>query len=119
MLDKLTDWACELDRFLRRRDFAIGRTADGYLDRRFGIRRHTVAALLWPAALVFFAVMATANPRRSVWAAAVGTNRLPCSGEGVGAQHPEQGVSPLGPGAGIGSRFVSRHRDGLICAETV
>jgi hypothetical protein len=71
--EKLTRWAGRLDDTLRLRDFAAGRTAGGFLDRTFGIRRHTIWALLLPSATCFFAVLATPNLHRFVWAIATAT----------------------------------------------
>src|SRR5215831_9985381 len=67
----VTKLACELDDFLRKRDFASGRTAGGFLHRHFGIDRHTVWAILLPTAACFFAVLATPNRVRFAWASIV------------------------------------------------
>src|SRR4051812_19881396 len=70
LLEKLTRWAGDLDNAARLRDFAAGRTAGGFLDRHFGIRRHTIWALVLPSAACFFAVLATPNLPRFAWAIA-------------------------------------------------
>jgi hypothetical protein len=66
----LTSSTNSLDNFFRMHDLGAGRTAGGYLDRHLGIRRHTMAVLLLPAAVVFFAVLATPNLSRFVIALA-------------------------------------------------
>ena len=55
VLDPVARMVRRLDRWLRLRDFAVNRTIDGVM-ARYGVPRHTIAAVALPAVLVFFMI---------------------------------------------------------------
>ena len=67
----LTRWSKKFDDFLRYADLFSRRTAGGWMDRKFGISRHSGAALILPALLSGLLLVETPTVAHAVIAAVV------------------------------------------------